>query len=1073
MRTKRKNNRAFFLAIILLTIFTLSPVALLEIFNPESPKASAYEEETITGYTEWTTDQQIDKYITIDQEATLVIKKGIHVTFKEGGVLNVEGKLYSRGTKNNPVIFRKEGVDKIPLDEEGYVYEYDGYSIYVYGEAHFKDTDISGGGNIFPYQVKNNSFFNTVYAAGEYGAVYVSGGGKLTMEECNVHDNIGGIQLYYFLGNNIKVNKTIFEDNIYFDEKDSGLQGSSFPDFQNNWWRGPNGPEKTGWNYNPYKYIGRNINFNNWLTSKTFHDPVIIIPGILGSEQKDGTWQIDPVFHTYDNLYEEFVENGYIPDVDIFVFPYDWRKSNAENAELLRLKIKQINQQQKWPYVDLVAHSMGGLLARKYIESPSYNNDVDQLITLGTPNNGAPEAYLKWEAGAFTLSIADIYLKSRFSQEAEENDFDDIFHYIHEKPIISVQELLPVYGYLYEVEDRNQLRTYSTNYPVNTFLEDLNSDALKKNLLKVEMDKIIGNVGNDSSTVAGFKVVDADMGEYWVHGYPHGFEIPIIGDRGITYGNGDGTVPLESAQSINIFADEEIEINSAHRELPTNAQKDILKLLTGNTPNNEVRHSIIRDMLIISVFSPIDIQVIAPDGKSWAGKNIQNLAEGDKIEDTYYSGYAGVENEFLTIPDPDDGEYTIITEKTGIGTYTIKVAKISEVGSDSSQASESEKVITGDTTTELYETKTVRVLGNEVLIGDEDNTPPEITSSISPTPNENGWNISDVSIHFEATDSESGLDEDKTSNVILLQDEGANQSASWTTNDKAGNESTKNITGINIDKTAPATEAIFSGTKGKNSWHIGDIEISLNSSDLLSGTEKTFYALDNQDFQEGTRLTVADEGIRTIKYYSKDLAGNIETVKTAEFKLDKTAPEIQILSPKNETYFNDDILKINYTISDLLTPENKVNKIITLDNQILNKDEIDLSLEDLGNHNIVISAEDEAGNQSSERVEFIHATNIDSIISNVKHYCKLGLIKNIRTEIELEIKLRNIKSEMQLLNFFENKWMPKWAKERVIENLKMQINHQIDMLINQIKSKKDITSRAKEFLTESLEAIKE
>ena len=46
-----------------------------------------------------------------------------------------------------------------------------------------------------------------------------------------------------------------------------------------------------------------------------------------------------------------------------------------------------------------MAHSMGGLVAREYTQSADYENDIDQLIFLGTPHRGSPKDYLAWEAG--------------------------------------------------------------------------------------------------------------------------------------------------------------------------------------------------------------------------------------------------------------------------------------------------------------------------------------------------------------------------------------------------------------------------------------------------------------------------------------------------------------------------------------------------------------------------------------------------------------------------------------------------------------------------------------------------
>ncbi len=50
-------------------------------------------------------------------------------------------------------------------------------------------------------------------------------------------------------------------------------------------------------------------------------DPVVIIPGILGSSDKNGVWLIDPIFHTYDDLIETLKANGYTEGVDVFTLP--------------------------------------------------------------------------------------------------------------------------------------------------------------------------------------------------------------------------------------------------------------------------------------------------------------------------------------------------------------------------------------------------------------------------------------------------------------------------------------------------------------------------------------------------------------------------------------------------------------------------------------------------------------------------------------------------------------------------------------------------------------------------------
>ena len=56
--------------------------------------------------------------------------------------------------------------------------------------------------------------------------------------------------------------------------------------------------------------------------------------------------------------------NGY--EDTFYVFPYDWRFDNVENARLLMTKIDQLKRKLKRPNLrfNVVAHSMGGLIAR-------------------------------------------------------------------------------------------------------------------------------------------------------------------------------------------------------------------------------------------------------------------------------------------------------------------------------------------------------------------------------------------------------------------------------------------------------------------------------------------------------------------------------------------------------------------------------------------------------------------------------------------------------------------------------------------------------------------------------------
>jgi len=237
-------------------------------------------------------------------------------------------------------------------------------------------------------------------------------------------------------------------------------------------------PEENGVTIFPTAYSNITCTFTNQKIQEQ-KDPVIIIPGIMGSFQKNGEWVIDPILHSYENLIETLIANGYQEGVDLFRFPYDWRQSNKVTALYLENKIEDIKQICGCDKVDLVAHSMGGLVARQYIQSDRYNQDVDRLIFLGTPHLGSPKAYLAWEAGEVgpTVVLDDLY-KFFVSREAKKEGFNDSFDYIKNYPILSVQELLPIFNYLKEYATGNE-RIYPYFYPRNEFLEGLNNNIDK------------------------------------------------------------------------------------------------------------------------------------------------------------------------------------------------------------------------------------------------------------------------------------------------------------------------------------------------------------------------------------------------------------------------------------------------------------------------------------------------------------------------------------------------------------------------------------------------------------------
>jgi pimeloyl-ACP methyl ester carboxylesterase len=97
---------------------------------------------------------------------------------------------------------------------------------------------------------------------------------------------------------------------------------------------------------------------------------------------------------------EQCTESG-IHEANLFVFAYDWRKSNDDNAELLRDYIECVREQTDSEYVDVVAHSMGGVLTRRYVLENQNNHHIDRFISVATPWLGAPMAVSIVEMGVY------------------------------------------------------------------------------------------------------------------------------------------------------------------------------------------------------------------------------------------------------------------------------------------------------------------------------------------------------------------------------------------------------------------------------------------------------------------------------------------------------------------------------------------------------------------------------------------------------------------------------------------------------------------------------------------------
>lgn len=325
---------------------------------------------------------------------------------------------------------------------------------------------------------------------------------------------------------------------------------------------------------------------------------------------------------------------------------------------------------------------MGGIVARTYIQSSEYDNDVDQVIFLGTPQLGSPDAYLQYEAVEGFEGKEETIAKIYFQIEASKHLHLNLVNYVREH-VPALSELLPIYDYLKKKDGDNWvLRSYPTeDYPRNTFLETLNLPA---GITLLKQRARITNIISDHQakrTINFIKTIDDPdtTDNKWLHGYPENFDNTNT-DRGLERGAGDGTVPMSSADGLPGVTKVLCENNPAHRQMPTECQRHVIQSLTGQWPAGVYRASEVAKTLIIYVHSPVEFQVVDQNGAT-TGINFTDHASLEGIPGSLFDQENGV----IFLKNPSSGEYKInVIGIDGGGEYGLSVDLIDDNGNQQS-----------------------------------------------------------------------------------------------------------------------------------------------------------------------------------------------------------------------------------------------------------------------------------------------------------------------------------------------------------------------------------------------------
>ena len=241
----------------------------------------------------------------------------------------------------------------------------------------------------------------------------------------------------------------------------------------------------------------------------------------------------------YGNLRKAFLDEGYELDKTLMEVPYDWRLDIRDEIARLDTTITEVLSESPSGKVNIVAHSMGGLLVKEYLAGLADVSFVDKVILAGVPQLGAPESFKSLNYGdnmGFEFGFIDILNPDRIK--------------IISQNMPAVYELLPSRRYVdinggYVKDFRGESTQILTYDETNDFMTADTNDSRNPTLL---------SSADDFHSTLDIQAVNApEIYNFAGCRNPEtvaGINIYADGEFDLVSGPGDGTVPLTSAVNL-------------------------------------------------------------------------------------------------------------------------------------------------------------------------------------------------------------------------------------------------------------------------------------------------------------------------------------------------------------------------------------------------------------------------------------------------------------------------------------------------------------------------------------------
>ncbi len=372
------------------------------------------------------------------------------------------------------------------------------------------------------------------------------------------------------------------------------------------------------------------------------------------------------VFNYSSALIAELSSRGYREGTDLFLFPYDWRYGVARNASALAVRIAEILQATGARKVDIVAHSAGGLIVKRYAIEHQTDARIGKAVLVGVPNTGAPEALeTLLDGSSFGVALlSDRQIKKIAGNMPMIYDLLPSPRYIAENGGVLVAP-----GSLSYAETAHHLvSSAGLNSRALSDAEALHSDAFDNYDLR--------SAGVDPYVIAGCRA--GTLGALREVRLPGGIPRHIL-SREVA---GDGTVPFSSAADIPVDTGKKLyALTGKHATLlgEPGVRRAVASILAGiGLPAAEEGMSSDAgrcglDGKLISVFGPLALEVV-----DQAGRTMRVAAGEDSLPNDIpnadmrvIGGYA-----FAYLPTGDGEQYILRAVATDAGPLEIAVETI-------------------------------------------------------------------------------------------------------------------------------------------------------------------------------------------------------------------------------------------------------------------------------------------------------------------------------------------------------------------------------------------------------------